>query len=165
VTRPTILIAGVGNIFHGDDAFGSEVARRLAQTPLPPQARVVDFGIRGHDLAFALEDDYDAVILVDIAQRRRPPGTLSVLDPDLNGCLDHEDAGILDAHAVQPLRVLRFLQAQGKKLPPIWLVACEPLTIGPEEGHIGLSEPVAAAVPQAVALVCNLLRTMVPHEK
>src|SRR6516164_9362139 len=155
--QPSILIAGVGNIFYGDDAFGSEVARRLAQTPLLPEARVVDFGIRGHDFAFALQNDYDAVILLDIAQRSRPPGTVSLIEPDWNGWPDQKDAGVIDAHAVHPVRVLRFLQAQGRKLPPIWLVACEPLTFGPEEGHIGLSEPVATAVAEAVELVHSLL--------
>ena len=83
-----VLVAGVGNIFLGDDAFGVEVVRRLAgQTgrPLPDGVRVIDFGIRGLDLAYALCDGYDAVIVVDAAFRGRPPGTLYVIEPDLNG--------------------------------------------------------------------------------
>jgi hydrogenase maturation protease len=160
----SILIAGVGNIFHGDDAFGSEVARRLAQTALPPEVRVVDFGIRGQDLAFALQEDYDAVILVDVAQRSRPPGTLSVIEPDLSRLDDETNEGGIDAHAMHPLRILRFLQIQGNRVPPLWLVACEPLTFGPDEGQIGLSEPVAAAIAGAVALVQSLLQRMVLHE-
>jgi hydrogenase maturation protease len=161
--RPRILIGGVGNIFHGDDAFGSEVARRLAQTPVPQDVRVVDFGIRGHDLAFALQDDYEAVVLVDVVQRRRPAGALSIIEVDTEQPHDESKVVGIDAHSVHPLRVLRFLQAQASKLPPIWLVACEPLTFGPEEGHIGLSEPVAAAVPEAVTLVHSLLERMVAH--
>lgn len=160
LTQPRILIAGVGNIFHGDDAFGSEVARRLAGTALPAEARVVDFGIRGHDLAFALPDGYRAVILLDVARRGGRPGTLSVIELDFDGLSDEGDVGI-DTHAMHPLRVLCLLHAQGMKLPPIWLVACEPLTFGPEEGHLGLSEPVAAAVCEAVALVHSLLERMV----
>src|SRR5262249_2851764 len=142
VMQPRILIAGVGNIFHGDDAFGSEVARRLAQTPLAPEVRVIDFGIRGHDLAFALQDNYEAVILIDVAQRRRPPGTLSVIEPDLTRLHGEGTEAGIDAHVIHPLRTLRLLQALGNKVPPIWLVACEPATFGPEDGHIGLSEPV-----------------------
>jgi hydrogenase maturation protease len=163
--QPRILIAGVGNIFQGDDAFGSEVARCLAQTPLPPEVRVIDFGIRGHDLAFALQDVYEAVLLIDVAQRNQLPGTLSVIEPNLLR-LHHEamDAGP-DTHVIHPLRILRMLDAQGISVPPILLVACEPSTFGPEEGHIGLSEPVRAAVPQAVALVQSLLKRLVPHDE
>ena len=41
---PTILIAGIGNIFLGDDAFGVEVARSLARRTLPGEIQVKDFG-------------------------------------------------------------------------------------------------------------------------
>ena len=77
-----ILIAGVGNIFHGDDAFGVEVIRALSTRPLPEQVVVEDFGIRSYDLAYALTDSYDAVILVDAMPRGRPPGTVSLVEPD-----------------------------------------------------------------------------------
>jgi hydrogenase maturation protease len=156
-----ILVAGVGNIFHGDDAFGRDVARRLIDAPLPQQVRVIDFGIRGHDLAFALQDGYEAAILIDVARRGLTPGTVSVIEPDLD-TLEFEttEAGI-DTHAMHPLRVLRLLRAQGAELPRIWLVACEPATFGPDEGHIGLSTAVAAAVPEAVALVQSLLEKWV----
>lgn len=159
--QPSILIAGVGNIFHGDDAFGSEVARRLARTGLPQDVRVVDFGIRGHDLAFALQDGYAAVILLDVARRGRKPGMLSVVEIDL-GTLPEESGLEIDSHTMHPLRVLCLLHAQGTKLPLIWLVACEPLTFGPDEGHVGLSEPVAMAVAEAIPLVHSLLQSMVP---
>jgi hydrogenase maturation protease len=160
--QPSVLIAGVGNIFHGDDAFGSEVARRLAESPLPPEARVVDFGIRGHDLAFALQEGFAAVILIDVARRGGKPGALCVLEPNLDQLdVEAKDAGI-DTHGMHPLQIMRYLYAQGCKLPPIWLVACEPLTFGPDEGHLGLSEPVASAAPEAVSLVLSLL-TKVLH--
>src|SRR3954462_334859 len=81
--RPRLLIAGVGNIFLGDDAFGVEVVQRLARRPLPEGIRVVDFGIRGLDLAYALLDGYEATILVDALPRGGPPGTLYVLEPEL----------------------------------------------------------------------------------
>src|SRR5438128_1754175 len=81
--RRAVLVAGVGNIFLGDDAFGVEVAQRLARRPLPAGVRVVDFGIRGLDLAYALLDPYEAVILVDAMPRGEQPGTLYVLEPDL----------------------------------------------------------------------------------
>ena len=163
--QPSILIAGVGNIFHGDDAFGSEVARRLAQTPLLPEVRVVDFGIRGHDLAFALQEDFDAVILIDVAQRRRPPGALGVIQLPPNGPSGEPTIGNIDTHAVHPMQVLGFLDAHGCKTPPIWLVACEPATFGPDEGHMGLSEPVAAAIPEAVTIVKSLLERLVSRDE
>jgi hydrogenase maturation protease len=161
---PRVLIAGVGNIFHGDDAFGSETARRLARAPLPPGVRVVDFGIRGHDLAFALHEDYSALILLDVVQRDGPPGALYVIEPDLASLHVGACDEMMDTHAMHPLRVLRLVQATGGKLPRIWLVGCELGTFGPESGHMGLSDPVAAAVPEAVALVQSLLERLIAHE-
>jgi len=160
--KPRILIAGVGNLFHGDDAFGSEVARRLIEIPMPREVRVIDFGIRGHDLAFALQDDYAAVILVDVIQRGSRPGDLVLIEPDVRA--DATD-DIMDTHAMHPLRVLRMLHANGVKLPRLFLLGCEPETFGPEEGWMGLSNPVAAAVPEAVALVHSLLQRIAAHEK
>src|SRR5581483_2196336 len=140
--KPVILIAGIGNIFRGDDAFGSELARRLSTQTVPPKVRVVDFGTRGHDLAFALQDEYEAVILLDVIQRGDQPGRLSVIELNLTSPSEFEADELMDTHGMHPLRVLRLLQAAGRELPPIWLVACEPETFGPEEGMMGLSEPV-----------------------
>ncbi|MBI3822879.1 MAG: hydrogenase maturation protease [Planctomycetes bacterium] len=159
--NPRVLIAGVGNLFHGDDAFGSEAARRLAQTPLPPHVRVVDFGIRGHDLAFALQDDYAAVILLDVVKRGGASGALYVLEPTLDDLPDADD--VIDTHGMHPVRVLRLIRATQGKLPPLWLVGCEPASFGPEEGQIGLSDPVAAAIPGTIALVQALLER-IGHE-
>src|SRR5947209_6163179 len=82
MTQPRLLVAGVGNIFLGDDAFGVEVVQRLLRRPQPDGVRVVDFGIRGLDLSYALLDGYEAVILVDAAPRGAPAGTLHVLELD-----------------------------------------------------------------------------------
>src|SRR5215475_554518 len=103
MTRPYILIAGVGNIFLGDDAFGSEVARRLSERSLPAKVRVIDFGIRGLDLAYALLDEYEAVILIDATQRGKPPGTLYLIEPDLEEINSAE--ALIETHRMEPLRV------------------------------------------------------------
>jgi hydrogenase maturation protease len=155
--QPRILVAGIGNIFHGDDAFGSEVARLLAQCPLSPEVRVIDFGIRGHDLALALQESYEAVILVDVMHRGGEPGTLCVIEPDLETIQDEATDEGISTHGMHPLRVLRSLLAQGCKLPPVWIVACEPATFGPSEGFMGLSEAVGAAVPEAASLIRALV--------
>ena len=87
-----ILVAGVGNIFLGDDAFGVEVARALSGRPLPEGVTVKDFGIRGFDLAYTMLDAWDTVILVDALSRGEAPGTLYLLEPDLaytDKCGDH----------------------------------------------------------------------------
>ncbi len=162
--KPRILIAGVGNLFHGDDGFGCEVARRLAEAPMPPEACVVDFGIRGHDLAFALQDDYGVVILLDVTQRGGSPGTLYGIELDPENLRTGATDDVMDMHAMHPLRVLRLIQATGGELPRLWLVGCEPETFGPEEGQMGLSESVEAAVSEAVALVHSLLKRMCAHD-
>src|SRR5580658_7980152 len=112
MNRPPILIAGVGNIFLGDDAFGVEVVRRLAQRELPPEVRVVDFGIRGLDLTYALLDGYETVILVDATPRGGPPGTLYVLEPTQEG-FSETDTPLIQTHGMDPVKVLRLVAALG----------------------------------------------------
>ena len=160
---PSVLIAGIGNIFLGDDAFGVEVARRLANRKLPDRVKVVDFGIRGFDLAYALLDRFDVTILVDACPRGGAPGTLYVIEPDLN--VSAEDAAeaaqtTVDAHSMNPMNVIRMAKSMGGDLKRILLVGCEPLTLGPEEGAMGLSEPVAAMVEEAANRIESLVETI-----
>jgi hydrogenase maturation protease len=155
---PAILIAGIGNIFLGDDAFGVEVVRRLSAHELPENVRVVDFGIRGYDLAYALLDGYDATILVDACPRGDAPGTLYVIEPDLADLGNpNEQASPADAHTMNPLNVLRLATSMGGQLKGVLLVGCEPGTLGPEEGQMGLSGPVEAVVDEAVKMVESLM--------
>ena len=80
-----VLIACVGNIFLGDDGFGVEVARSLSMRQLPEGVSVKDYGIRGFDLAYALLDRWDLVIIVDALPRGEAAGTLYVIEPELHG--------------------------------------------------------------------------------
>jgi hydrogenase maturation protease len=162
MSTPRILIAGVGNIFLGDDAFGVEVVRRLLPRPWPEGVRVVDFGIRGLDLTYALLDGHDAVILVDALPRGGPPGTLYVLEPEAGGA-----GGDLspEAHALDPAKVLRLVEAMGGQVKRLLVVGCEPGTPADvEEMCQGLSAPVAAAVDEAVALVESLVAKLLRGE-
>ena len=149
-TPPRILVAGIGNIFLGDDGFGVEVIRQLSCRQFPAGVNVVDFGIRGYDLAFALMDEYDRVILIDACPRGEAPGTISVLVPDLE---DDSTAATFDAHDMNPVHVLRLARAQGATLREVQLVGCEPDTLGPPEGQMGLSPAVQAAVAEAATVV------------
>ena len=161
--NPSFLIAGIGNIFLGDDAFGVEVARRLANRKLPERVKVVDFGIRGFDLAYALLDRFDVTILVDACPRGGAPGTLYVIEPDLNvSAQDAAEAGqtTVDAHSMNPMNVIRMARSMGGDLKRILLVGCEPLTLGPGEGAMGLSEPVAAMVEEAANRIESLVETI-----
>jgi hydrogenase maturation protease len=155
---PTILIAGIGNIFLGDDAFGVEVAQRLASRKLPSRVKVTDFGIRGFDLAYALLDGPDVTILVDACPRGGTPGTVYVIEPDLNSLNTPEgEQAAVDAHSMNPMNVIRMAKSMGGELKRILLVGCEPETLGPEEGQMGLSAPVAAAVDEAVKVVESIV--------
>jgi hydrogenase maturation protease len=156
--NPTILIAGIGNIFLGDDAFGSEVARRLELQSWPAGVRVLDFGIRGLDLAYALLDGYDLVVIVDAAPRKTPPGTLSVIEPDLSA-IDSSEQGatLLDAHTLDPLKILGLARAMGARWARLLLVACEPADLGGEEGRLGMSDPVRIAVDEAARMIVRLV--------
>ncbi|HLJ48695.1 MAG TPA: hydrogenase maturation protease [Bryobacteraceae bacterium] len=148
--KPRILVAGIGNIFLGDDAFGCEVAQRLAARTLPENIRVVDYGIRGYDLAYALMDDYTAAILVDATSRGERPGTLYTLEIDTTAMR----SGSGDPHGMDPVHVLAMVRAMGGKPPRIYLVGCEP---GETEERMGLSEPVQAALDGAAEMVESLI--------
>lgn len=157
MSLPRILIAGIGNIFHGDDAFGVEVVRRLLQQPLAEGVHAVDFGIRGFDLACALEE-YDAAILVDATARGGKPGTLYVIEPELASFSAADRESGLEGHALNPARVLQWVQTLGGRLPPLRLVGCEPATFGDDDDpRMQLSLPVAAAVDGALLLIWSLI--------
>jgi hydrogenase maturation protease len=150
-----ILVAGVGNIFLGDDAFGVEVVQRLSRTALPDHLKVKDFGIRSYDLAYALMDDWDLVILVDAAPRGDRPGTVYTIEPQIPSAT--ETSLNVDAHSMNPVSVLQLVGALGGKVGRTLLVGCEPATVdADEDGHIGLSAPVQAAIGEAIQVIRDL---------
>ena len=158
---PHILIAGIGNIFLGDDGFGVEVARRLAERTLPEGVRVADFGIRGMDLAYTLLDDYAVLIFVDAAPRGEAPGTLSLIEHTW----DRNVTAAIDTHSMDPVKVLLLARELGAKPTPTYIVACEPAFLGGGGGFedvvVALSEPVRAAVDEAVPMVESLVDQIV----
>ena len=158
MTSPSILIACIGNIFLGDDAFGVEVARLLADRPAPAGVRVVDYGIRGLDLAYAMLDGYDVTILVDATARGGEPGTLYLIEPDAS---EADEPAMVEAHAMSPAHVLRLVRSMGGAPGRVLVVGCEPETLGPEdEGLMGLSAPVEAALGEAVSMIESLVATI-----
>jgi hydrogenase maturation protease len=153
-----VLVAGIGNIFMGDDGFGVEVARRLAERPLPAGVEVGDFGIRGIDLMYALGEGYDAAVFVDAVPRGEPPGTLSVIEPELE-----EGDATIDAHGMDPVKVLSLARQVGSVPERILVVGCEPgVRMTGDEGEVvgELSEPVRAAIDDAVGLVESVIREL-----
>jgi hydrogenase maturation protease len=159
--RPRILFAGIGNIFLGDDAFGVEVVQRLARRELPEEVRVVDFGIRGLDLTYALLDGYEAVILVDAVPHGGTPGTLYVLEPARGEAVRVP----IEAHSMDPVKVLRLAEAMGGRVECLLLVGCEPTPISNEEDmREALSAPVRASVDEAVHLVESLVARLLQGE-
>lgn len=145
-----VLVAGVGNLFLGDDGFGSEVARRLARGGAPDGSVVTDYGVGGIHLTYDLLDGYDTLILIDAARRGEEPGTVTVIE------VDTAEAGspTLDAHSLDPAAVLASVRRLGGEVPRALLVACEPQDL--DEG-IGLSDVVEAAVDPTLAAVRDLI--------
>jgi hydrogenase maturation protease len=145
------LIAGIGNIFLGDDGFGVEVLQRLGRRPLPAGIAAKDYGIGGIHLAYdLLDDDIDTLIMVDALPTGEPAGTVSLLEVDEQAMAELTDeAGAVDSHAMNPAAVLAALHTLGGRAPRVLVVGCQPLTVQP---GIGLSEPVAAAVGAACEL-------------
>jgi hydrogenase maturation protease len=156
-----VLVAGIGNLFLGDDGFGVALAGLLARAELPPGVEVVDYGIRGMDLAYAMGDGWDAVVMLDAVPRGNAPGTLYVIEADL----DAVEVG-LDTHGMDPVKVLATARGLGgtPELPRTIVVGCEPQTrmTGEEDEVVAdLSEPVRAALPAAVELVEEVLGDLV----
>ena len=154
-----ILVAGIGNIFFGDDAFGCEVIRALRQRALPQEVTVTDFGIRGYDLAYALTNDFDAVILVDAAPRNSVPGTLYLIEPDTEGTNDSRDT-MMDGHAMSPITVIKMAKSFGRVCEKLYLVGCEPETCENGDDQMGLSPKVQEAIPQALAMIDSLVNEL-----
>ena len=160
--RRGILIAGVGNVFLSDDGFGVEVARRLAGRELPAGVEVADVGIRGMHLAYRLLDGYRALVLIDTVRQGHDPGTLYLLEHDLDGPVTNTDAGVpaFDAHGMDPGALLGMLDglARGvgieRPVDRVLVVGCEPASV--DEG-IGLTQEVAAVVDRAAQAVVDLV--------
>jgi hydrogenase maturation protease len=167
-----LLIAGVGNIFLGDDGFGVEVASRLASAGLPEWVHVVDYGIRGMHLAYDLAG-YSSAILIDATPRGGVPGTIYVIEPDLpqpptasdDEAMAAASNPIFNAHGMQPdvvLGVLGMLESDeaadchGHRAGDrqLLVIGCEPAFV---DYGIGLSAPVAAAVDEAITVITGLV--------
>lgn len=153
-----VLIAGLGNIFLGDDAFGVEVVKRLSMMTLPDDVRLVDVGIRSVHLAYELrERTYDTVILVDAVSQGAEPGTLYVLEPENDEATRNDR--VADAHAIHPQDIIALVRQLGGRSPRMIVVGCEPLRTGADAG---LSPRVAAALDEAVELVTKLASSSTP---
>lgn len=161
-----VLIAGIGNIFHGDDGFGCKVARELQSRDLPAGVIVRDFGIRSHDLAYALTDGCDVTILVDATSQDGIPGTLYLIEPDFSAEKMSETPP--DAHSMNPATVLQLAQSLGTVSGRLFLVGCEPKILENDDGELGMSETVQAAIPAAIemieSLVTDILSEKLEHE-
>jgi hydrogenase maturation protease len=144
----SVLVAGVGNLFFRDDAFGIEVARQLAAEP-PPGARVVDIGIRTLHLAFELLEPCGLCIIVDCMARGAAPGTLFVVEPEPDAA-----APPPDAHGMDLAIVFSTVRELGGQMPRTLVVGCEPAVLDP---GIGLSTVVASSVNGAIELVRELI--------
>ena len=146
-----ILVAGVGNVFLRDDAFGVEVVRLLAERPQPPGVHIQDYGIRGVHLVYELLDGYDLFVLIDAAPRGEAPGTVSVLEVELPS---PGAQPVIDAHSLTPDAIFGLLSSLGGHPGRNLVVACEPAEV---DAGMGLSDPVREALPHAVRAVEEIL--------
>lgn len=152
-----VLIAGIGNIFLGDDAFGVEVARRCAARDWPGRVVVRECGIRCLDLAFLLLDPWDLVIAADAVARGGEPGTLYdiAFDPGTEA-----PAG-LDPHRAGLDQVVAWTQRLGAAaLPPMRLIGCEPYSFAPG----ALSPVVEAACAPALDMIAAIVHQIQVQE-
>ncbi len=150
---PRILVAGIGNVFHGDDAFGVAVVQKLRGVDLGPNVEVRDFGTRGFDLALALNDRLDTVILVDAVSRGGAAGSLFLIEPDVDRLDEWLSEASSVAHGLHPAAALQLAKRMGARLPRLLLVGCEPANVELAETMMALTEPVRAALDVAVEMI------------
>ena len=156
-----VLVAGLGDAFLCDDGFGAEVTRRLQEHELPSQVNVTDCGIRSFDLANALNDNYDAVILINAVPRGEKPGTLFVIEPNLEELQQTQSQDLLpESHGVNDEVLALLRQIKADALKQLIVVGCEPFATHPGSGPADFSTPVSAAVDEAVEIVECLVAGM-----
>jgi hydrogenase maturation protease len=158
-----VLVAGIGNVFLGDDGFGVALADRLARRELPAGVEVVDFGIRGMDLAYAMQEGYDAVVLLDATPRGEPPGTLYVIEAE-----GDDEEREFEAHGMDPVKVLSLVRALGGRAPRTLILGCEPETRPSADDPdlvAELSEPVRLALQEAEKLAESLIEKLTKSER
>jgi hydrogenase maturation protease len=150
---PQILVAGIGNAWMRDDAFGGEVVKKLLELDLPEGVTVVDFGTGGLDLAYEVMRGYNALVLVDVSRQGGEAGTLYVMDPDPDDIKPIGDGEVVNPHGMDPHTVLRFVKTVGAWPGRVVIVACEPALV--EEMGLGMSPEVEAAVDRGTTLVID----------
>jgi hydrogenase maturation protease len=154
-----ILIAGVGNAWLQDDAFGAEVARRLVQRALPPGVSVMDVGTSGLDLAYEVMRGYSALVIVDVSRQGGEPGTLYVIDVESDDVpASIEDGETIDPHSMDPMTMLRFVRVMGGWPGRVQVIACEPAEV--HDVGVGLTPAVEAAVDRAIDLVLDTVEEL-----
>lgn len=146
-----ILIACLGNIFYGDDAFGVEVAKSLAAKDLPENVKLIDFGIRGIDLAFELINDYELVVLVDTIKIGADAGSVFVFEPRMSGA----ESGNF-AHDLTPTKAMHIAARLKTKPKKMLLVGCEPVNL---EFNDEMSAEIEKAVAIAVEKILEIIET------
>jgi hydrogenase maturation protease len=148
-----VLVAGIGNVFFGDDGFGPAVVRRLEEQKMPEDTRIADYGIRGLDLAYELTEGWDLAILLDALPHGASPGAVAVLEPDADDATHRE---LVDPHSLTPAAVLALTRRLGGPMPKVLVVGCEPASLE-ADASLRLSAPVQAAVSTAAGLVMSML--------
>lgn len=152
MTRPRVLVVGVGNVLHGDDGFGVEVARRLERRALPAGVVVAETGIGGIHLVHELMAGFDALVVLDAVDHGRPPGTILVIEPDVIDVaalrVEERHDLLADMHLATPERALMVARAVGVLPERTVIIGCQPVDL--ETLHVGLTEPIEQAVGVAV---------------
>ncbi|MCW3021072.1 MAG: hydrogenase maturation protease [Conexibacter sp.] len=154
-----ILVAGVGNAWLQDDAFGGECARRLEARGVPSGVTVMDFGTGGLDLAYEIMRGYDALVLLDASRQGGEPGTLYVLAPSMEELAGPiEDGDVINPHGMDPQTVLRFVAAIGGFSGRVVVIGCEPGEV--DDVGVGLTPAIEGAVERALEVVSETLEEL-----
>jgi hydrogenase maturation protease len=143
-----VLVIGLGNTLLTDDGVGVHAVRRLAADPhVPSSLQTLDGGTLGFRLLDTITRS-DAVLFIDAAELREPPGTIRLMS---QGALGHHirRGGRMSAHEAGLADLLTLAQLDGWAPRRLALLAIQPQRI---DWADRLSESVARALPAACAV-------------
>ena len=149
---PRTLILGLGNTLLTDEALGAVVIRRLEAEGGLGDVGLLDGGTLSFTLSGPIADS-PRLIVVDAAVMGEPPGTVRVFEGE---AMDRQLSGIgKSVHEVSLMDLMDMARITESLPSHRALVGVEPAGVdwGDE-----LSPAVAAAVPEALARIRDLLR-------
>lgn len=157
---PPVLVLGVGNVLLGDDGIGPALVRKVQDLYADVKSvECIDGGTQGLALLGYL-GGREALIVLDAFAGGRNAGEVSVLEGA--ELLSGGASRATTAHEGNAGELLAVAQLLGELPARVFFVGIEPERVRTE---LGLSAPVAKALPSALVRTCGLVERVLAELK